>query len=356
MKSIIIYRVLAVLLGFTGVHNFYFQYKNRAIIQLAISILSFGFFIPIAWVLALYDIATISHENMSVCKDGITPLQSVLLNKNELKAESVVRLADELIFAGVDVNQPNAEGETALHMVARNAGKLPGDACEHIMQALLKAGANSEMTNAQKMTALQIVLRNEGDFRSEVCEHLAQTLLQTEKDNSQGATSLSHKIKSFLSSKLKKTVNENPLSFEETMPDSSPIWLLLYNEGKISGSVVSRLIRHVLQAGAEPDSLNSKGEHPLQYLAKEPENICSYISRDIVQYLVEFGADTRIRDNAGNTPLHQAAAVGNFTVVEKLLECGASVTAENKQKQKPLDVTESLMVKSIFASYAKNQL
>ena len=355
MKSITTYRILAVLLGFTGAHNFYFQYKRRAIRQLAISVLSLGLFIPIAWVLALYDIATVSHENMEAhVKDGKTPLQIILLNGAGYSSDSVARLADELINGGVDLEMRSAEGETALHMVARNAGRLSGDACEHIMRSLLNAGANPGATNAQKKTALQIVLRNEGNIPSIVCERLARALVRATGQKKVNPTmSLTQKLRALVFGKLKSASSASPLTFEAISPDTAPLWLLLHNEGKISGPVVRRLVRLILKAGAAPDLINSRGERPLQFLAKEPENICSYISRDIVQYLVEFGADTRIRDKAGNTPLHQAAAIGNFVVVEQLLRCGASSAAENNKKQKPEELTQSLLVKGIFAAGIK---
>ena len=355
MKSIVVYRILALVLGFTGAHNFYFQYKKRALTELAISVLSCGFFIPIAWVIALYDIATIDHENMSArTKNGKTPLQNILLNENKYAAEDVVQLADALIQGGVDVDVRSTEQETALHLIARNAGGLPGDACEHIMRALLNAGADSGALNADKKTALQLVLRNEGNLPSIVCERLTRALLQTNRGNMRAQTvSLTQKIRKAIRSKAKTASAASPLAFEPTEPESAPLWLLLKNEGKLSGEVVRRLVRLLLQTGAAPDLLNSKGERPLQYLAKEPEHICSYISRDLTHYLIEFGSDTRMRDKNGNTPLHLAAAKGNYTVVEALLKAGASSSAENNKKQKPIEVTESYMVKSIFASMTK---
>lgn len=356
MKSIITYRILALLLGFTGAHNFYFQYRRRALVELAISVLSCGFFIPIAWVIALYDIATIAHENMSArTQNGKTTLQNILLNEKGYAAESVVQLADALIQGGVDVSVRSTEQETALHLIARNAGGLPGDACEHIMRALLNAGADPGALNAGKKTVLQLVLRNEGNLPSIVCERLARAILRINGGNLHVQTvSLTQKIRNAIQSKTKAASAASPLAFESTEPDSAPLWLLLKNEGKLSGEVVRRLVRLLLQTGAAPNLLNSKGERPLQYLAKDPEHICSYISRDLTHYLIEFGADTHMGDKSGNTPLHLAAAKGNYPVVEALLKDGASPSAENNKKQKPIEVTESYMVKSIFASMPKS--
>lgn len=352
MKSVITYRILALLLGFLGAHNFYFGYKRRALIQLAISVLSLGFFIPIAWVLALYDIATVAHENMSaLTKNGKTPLQNILLNEQRYAAESVEQLADVLIQGGVDVNVLSADGETALHLVARNAGQLPGGASEHIMRSLLDAGANPSVQNASKQTALQVILNNECNRPSIECERLVKALVAAKGEKKSGDTwSLSKRLGDLFMTKLQKTGGVNPLSFDASVPDSAALWILLYNKGNLSGEVVREIMRLLLQAGAAPDLLNSKGERPLQYLAKEPDHICSYIGRDIVQCLIEFGADTRIRDKGGNTPLHLAAAAGNYSVVEALLRCGASTSAENKKKQKPIDATESYAVKAVFDS------
>ncbi|HNI94438.1 MAG TPA: ankyrin repeat domain-containing protein, partial [Leptospiraceae bacterium] len=52
---------------------------------------------------------------------------------------------------------------------------------------------------------------------------------------------------------------------------------------------------------------------------------------DTVKYLIEKGADIRIKDKDGNTPLHKAAESGELNIVKYLIQKGADVNAKNNQ-------------------------
>jgi len=57
---------------------------------------------------------------------------------------------------------------------------------------------------------------------------------------------------------------------------------------------------------------------------------------DMVELLIERGADVNGRDASGSTPLHHAAAGGNKAVVELLLAKGADVNARDNKNRTPL--------------------
>ena len=59
---------------------------------------------------------------------------------------------------------------------------------------------------------------------------------------------------------------------------------------------------------------------------------------DIVQVLIDAGADPNGRNRDGGTPLHGACYMGEATVVEQLLACGADATARNSIGQTATDV------------------
>ena len=50
----------------------------------------------------------------------------------------------------------------------------------------------------------------------------------------------------------------------------------------------------------------------------------------IAELLLQAKASVGVRDRQGNTPLHLAAAAGNFKTLRLLLDCDAAINAENK--------------------------
>ena len=61
----------------------------------------------------------------------------------------------------------------------------------------------------------------------------------------------------------------------------------------------------------------------------------------LARLLLDNGADVNIRNNAGATPLHEAARVGLKQMVTLLIEKGAGINAEDKYGETPLDYTRA---------------
>lgn len=60
MKAV--YVVLGFFLGAIGVHNFYAGYKRRAIAQLLITVLSFGYLLIVSWIWAIVEIIMVNDD------------------------------------------------------------------------------------------------------------------------------------------------------------------------------------------------------------------------------------------------------------------------------------------------------
>jgi TM2 domain-containing membrane protein YozV len=58
--------LLGALLGAFGAHNFYAGYSKKGGIQLAITLLTLGFGIPMSWMWAVIDICTINNDSRGV--------------------------------------------------------------------------------------------------------------------------------------------------------------------------------------------------------------------------------------------------------------------------------------------------
>jgi len=72
------------------------------------------------------------------------------------------------------------------------------------------------------------------------------------------------------------------------------------------------------------------------YGATPLDAVAEYGYSEIVEFLLEHGADPNIRDKYGSTPLLYAAMFGNSKVVEVLLEHGADPNIRNKNGFTPL--------------------
>jgi TM2 domain-containing membrane protein YozV len=65
-KSRTTFIVLGALLGAFGAHNFYAGYHKKAVGQLAITLLTFGFASPMSWIWAIIDICTVNHDKRAI--------------------------------------------------------------------------------------------------------------------------------------------------------------------------------------------------------------------------------------------------------------------------------------------------
>lgn len=83
----------------------------------------------------------------------------------------------------------------------------------------------------------------------------------------------------------------------------------------------TEIVKELLEAGAYPELGN--WTTPLEAAAIE-----GYI--EIVELLLNAGADVNLRVEDGNTALMSAAALGHFEVVKRLVETGADVDARTR--------------------------
>ena len=93
-----------------------------------------------------------------------------------------------------------------------------------------------------------------------------------------------------------------------------------------------RLVRRLLEMGADPNARANGGHVPLHYAVR-------LWSEALVAALLGALADVNARDHSGFTPLHMAAqSPGGPAVVEALLHAGAEVDARDSTGRTPLHV------------------
>ena len=101
---------------------------------------------------------------------------------------------------------------------------------------------------------------------------------------------------------------------------------------ELHGSPLIRAVRNghkdvvnlLLDGGAEPNLAHKNGKTPLQYAAQQGHKY-------VVQLLLDRGAEINMADQRGLTPLHWAAINGHTEVVQLLFDRGAelNIAAQN---------------------------
>jgi ankyrin repeat protein len=100
-------------------------------------------------------------------------------------------------------------------------------------------------------------------------------------------------------------------------------------EAVMSGNL-AEVKRLVIDCGIDPNAReDDKSATPLHAAAESG-------SPEVVEFLLEHGADLNARDKYGDTPLHYAAAFGHPETVRLLLERGTDPNIRNKYGATPL--------------------
>ncbi|KAI5637881.1 ankyrin repeats (many copies) domain-containing protein [Phthorimaea operculella] len=96
----------------------------------------------------------------------------------------------------------------------------------------------------------------------------------------------------------------------------------------------TELVEKLLQSGADPNSSDEFKRSPLHLAACR-----GYV--DVVRALLRHGANPNIKDTLGNTPLHLAACTNHIPVVIELLDAGTDVSSNDKYGRNPIQLAQS---------------
>ncbi|XP_072851404.2 poly [ADP-ribose] polymerase tankyrase-2 isoform X2 [Pogona vitticeps] len=109
------------------------------------------------------------------------------------------------------------------------------------------------------------------------------------------------------------------------------------------------VVEYLLQSGANVHARDDGGLIPLH-------NACSFGHAEVVNLLLRHGADPNARDNWSYTPLHEAAIKGKIDVCIVLLQHGADPTIRNTDGRTALDLADPSAKAVLTGEYKKDEL
>ena len=101
-----------------------------------------------------------------------------------------------------------------------------------------------------------------------------------------------------------------------------------------SGKGYSEVVQLLLEDGADPNIQNKDGESSLH-------RACHGGHVDIIRMLLDYGADCNILDTEQNTPLHLVAATDHIGPIELLIDAHADTQLKNVGGQTPFTIAQS---------------
>jgi ankyrin repeat protein len=221
-------------------------------------------------------------------------------------------------------------GYTALHALCENPGRWDRQSSQpaECVMALLKAGADVQAMTPSGSTALHyafgfsIKLLHAFGPSIEFIKPLLDTGADPAAENDAGETAL-HSTKPFGDEVLSLLLESGKLNINKPRAEDGTTPLLCRIGDRIRDD---RNIIEFLAYKPDVNATDFKGNGPLHLALKQ-----SRPSRELIDALLAAGADPNLRNEAGNTPLHEMANDIDQELIRSLLSAGADLEVRNNR-------------------------
>ena len=260
-------------------------------------------------------------------KDGLgdTPLMT---NAETTGHTDQPEIAKILIAARAAVNTQNNDGETALFKASQENAE--------VVRVLLANGADPNLKNKEGTSPAQVAI---GSADSQV---ILPLLIKYKADltieDEQGRTLL-HKASVTRDSNSTEILLENGSDINAKDNDEFTPLILAINDSVLPSEIdgdakVARggredVVELLLQHGANPNLPDAAGNTALHHAAQEDRRV-------ILRLLLENKGDPNYKNDEGATPLHTAIQSPSLRAAELLLKTGANPNAVDNKGQTPL--------------------
>ena len=292
--------------------------------------------------------ATLNMENFGdqtplslACKSGNSSVVRILLKRgasvNEAtKGKTPLHIACErgcleivktLLEHKADVDRADMLGQTTLHCVLEDRGKFQDPNMYDIVKLLLLYNANVNLADDYGTTPLDLVFtysQNEC-IQKTVLLHMAKNDIKT----SNGATAV-HVACMFCSQCVVYYLLQKYPSLGVDVRDNNGTTPLL-TAVQSRSPFRTNVIQYLLESGADINAMDHTGLCPFE----------EYVRRDyeLLDLFVKHGADVHRHDGFGNTLLHQACRTEmHKRGVYVLIAYGLSIHAKNQDGDTPLHI------------------
>jgi len=247
---------------------------------------------------------------------GSTVLQSAVFRRN-------LRIIQQLLDAGADVNRADCSGNTTLHLACLDEDDRAADTVAVLLS--LNRGSRAacrrtdiDASNRHGQTPLMLAAARSSELVRMLLKERPSPIIEAE--DRRHKTALYYAVEAGLEDVTLMLLRAgcNVDGRTATSVTSTPL-LVAASSGKV------HICRILLDFGANPLRCASDGSSVLHEAAFSFSGWDEYDCRDILQHFVDVGVQIDGKNSQGYTPLAVAASCGNHTMVRFLIDAGAQL-------------------------------
>ncbi|CAH0546464.1 unnamed protein product [Brassicogethes aeneus] len=245
----------------------------------------------------------------------------------EAAARNDLEEVKRLLSKGVSPDSCNEDGLTALHQSCI-------DDNEPMLMLLLDHGANVNAEDTEKWTPLHAAA---------TCAHIRLVKILITR----GANLLAVNADGNMPYDICE--DETALDYIEGEMAKRGVTQELIDETRAATEKKMLIdMKELYNAGGDLEAHDNQGATPLHIAAAN-----GYIS--VVEFLLDHGVPTDLKDKDDWQPSHAAACWGHLEVIELLAQAGANLNAKNKHDETPSDICEDNEIKERITALRTEQ-